>query len=103
MIAFFCIAINFDSIPFPLTMLLYMYYPLFRKIIFGLIRVKVGFFFKLFCFILEGDNGGSSSNDSPELSNGRGPTLIQAGPDELPPPYPSMTGTRFSLLFSIRL
>ncbi len=40
----------------------------------------------------EGDDSGPGSNDSNGLANGRGSVLTQAGPDELPPPYPSMTG-----------
>ena len=41
--------------------------------------------------LLGAEDGVPVSNGG--LANGRGPTLTQAGPDELPPPYPSMTGT----------
>jgi hypothetical protein len=44
------------------------------------------------CMFAEGDDSGPGSNDSNGLANGRGSVLTQAGPDELPPPYPSMTG-----------
>jgi hypothetical protein len=50
------------------------------------------------CVFPEGDDSGPASNDSNGLSNGRGSVLTQAGPDELPPPYPSMTGRSTFLL-----